>query len=505
MNADAPNLPAVPSESIERKVVLLLCCLAAIHVFIFSATFPFFNAVDEWAHFDLVVKYSEGHIPPVQKMVSAEAMPYFVIFHTQEYLWPSNNFPISEFPPLWTQPSEKVGTRLLSRAAALHSLSNFETSQPPLYYVLTGLWWRFAKVCGLHDGSLLYSVRFLNGFFVAALVWLGFVAARLVFPERRFLRLGVPALLAFMPQTAFYSIQNDVLSPLCFGAAFICLIHLLRAEVPSTRLGVATGLALAATFLTKLSNLPLLAASGMVVLFKAWQLFRAGKLRAASSALLALALCAGLPMAGWLAWCKHSLGNFTGAAAKIQHLGWTYKPFNEWWHHPIFTPHGLGTFVSGLMVTLWQGEFLWHLTPLAWPVVNSVYTILSVGFVGVAVVALLPRFTVASQSQRQALWLGFWCFVAAMAFLGFLSIIFDFQGCFNPSRAHPYFTSGRLILGALIPFLLLYVYGLDHILSGVRYYWVKPLGLTGMILFMLISEIAIDWQIFPNAYNWFHM
>ena len=96
-------------------------------------------------------------------------------------------------------------------------------------------------------------------------------------------------------------------------------------------------------------------------------------------------------------------------------------------------------------------------------------------------------------------------FLAAVAFLGFLSIIYDFQDCFYPSRAHPYFTSGRLMLGALIPFLLLYLYGLDRALCRVKNNWVRPLVLAGMILFMLISEILIDWRLFPNANNWFHM
>ena len=86
---------------------------------------------------------------------------------------------------------------------------------------------------------------------------LGFVAARMIFPENLFLKVGVPALLAFFPQTVFYSIQNDMLSPLCFGAAFICLVKLLRADTPGMWLGTATGLALAATYLTKISNLPL--------------------------------------------------------------------------------------------------------------------------------------------------------------------------------------------------------------------------------------------------------
>jgi hypothetical protein len=42
----------------ERKLILLLCAIAAVRVFIFSAAFPFFNNVDEQAHTDLVIKYA---------------------------------------------------------------------------------------------------------------------------------------------------------------------------------------------------------------------------------------------------------------------------------------------------------------------------------------------------------------------------------------------------------------------------------------------------------------
>ena len=129
---------------------------------------------------------------------------------------------------------------------------------------------------------------------------------------------------------------------------------------------------------------------------------------------------------------------------------------------------------------------------------NVIYAISSIGFVGVAVVALLSRSTAATGPQRQALWFGFWCLVAAVVFLGFLSIIYDFQDCFYPSRAHPYFTSGRLMLGALIPFLLLYLYGMDCALSRIKNNWVKPLALAGLILFMLISEITIDRMMFSK-------
>jgi len=505
VTATTPRPPAAFLALQERVLVLLLCCAAAVHVFIFSAAFPFFNTVDEQSHFDLAVKYSQGHVPRALERVAAEATPYVVIYGTHEYLWASNDFPIEQFPPPWTRPMEKIAPQLLSWQASWNNVTNHEAAQPPLYYTLAGLWWHCGKACGFHDGFLLYWVRFLNIVFVVALVWLGFVAARMIFPENLFLKVGVPALLAFFPQTVFYSIQNDMLSPLCFGAAFICLVKLLRADTPGMWLGTATGLALAATYLTKISNLPLLAVSGAVVLFNISRLAKAGKLRAAIPALAALALCAGLPIGGWLAWTKCHFGDFTGTAAKIQFLGWTHKSFGEWWQHPIFTPHGLWTFVSGLLATFWQGEFLWHRQPLASPVVNVIYAISSVGFVGVAVAALLSRSPGVTGSQRQALWFGFWCLVAAVAFLGFLSIIYDFQDCFYPSRAHPYFTSGRLMLGALIPFLLLYLFGMDCALGRIKNHWAKPLALAGLVLFMLISEITVNRMMFSNAYNWFHM
>jgi hypothetical protein len=63
------------SELNERKWVLLLCVFAAIHVFIFSATFPFFNDVDEQAHFDLVVKYSHGHVPRTLENMCCRLLP----------------------------------------------------------------------------------------------------------------------------------------------------------------------------------------------------------------------------------------------------------------------------------------------------------------------------------------------------------------------------------------------------------------------------------------------
>jgi hypothetical protein len=504
VNATDSNPPAAFPELRERKIIFLLCVIAAIHVFIFSAAFPLMNNVDEYAHLDLVVKYARGHVPRGLEPMSKESSQYISIYASQEFLWPSNDFPIERFPPPWTQPVEKIAPLLLLREADWNQVKNHEASQPPLYYVLAGFWWHPGQWLGFEGGGLLYWLRFLDIFFVAALICLGHAAAREIFPENFFLRLGVPALLAFMPQTAFYSINNDVLSPLCFGATFICLVKLLRAEIPDKRLGIFTGLAMAATFLTKMANLPLLAVAFAAVILKIARLAKSGKLRASIPSLASLFFCALPPMAAWLTWCKINFGDFTGTAAKIHMLTWTRKPFAEWWHHPIFTPHGFWIFISELVATFWRGEFTWHRLPLAFPSVDMVYVISTFIFAGVVLANLLSKSKSATPPQREALWLGLACFTAAVAFLGFLSIIYDFHICVYPSREHPYFTSGRLMLGALVPFLLFYVYGIDRALKKFGDP-AKFLALAAMILFMLISETATDWPVFSSQYNWFHM
>jgi hypothetical protein len=61
------------------------------------------------------------------------------------------------------------------------------------------------------------------------------------------------------------------------------------------------------------------------------------------------------------------------------------------------------------------------------------------------------------------------------------------------------------MLGALIPFLLLFLNGVDFLLRGTRGNQMRFWTLAGLIAFMLISEIATDWTVFGSQYNWFHM
>ena len=414
-----------------------MCFAAAVHISVFSAALPFFNNVDEPDHFDLVVKYSHLRVPKGAEYMADESLQYFAVYATWEYLYSSDSL---SSPP-WTQPMPQIGPVLLAREKRWHQV-NYESPQPPLYYLLAGAWWKFWAALGFHDAFLMYMVRFLNVLIVVALVWLGWFTAQLIFPEKIFVRIGVAAFLALIPQSIFYSISNDALSAICFGFAFFCLLKLLSVEILSMRLAIATGLALAATFLTKSTNLPLLAVSGAAIGVRIWTLFKQDKLKASLPALGTLFFCGALPMAAWMLWCKLYFGDLIGSRLTMDLLGWTIKPISEWPHHPIFSLHGIWTYWLGQCGTLWEGELLWHGRQLVLPWSGVVYVIVSATLLIIALTALLPRFSRVTTLQRHSLLLGYACFVASLGFFAFLSIIYDFHNCIYPSREHPFFHSG---------------------------------------------------------------
>ncbi len=496
----------------ERVLILLLCVAAALRVFIYSAAFPFFANIDESLHFDLITQYSHGRLPRGLAPLKEETLIWIVPYASPEFLFNPEQLPHGKFPPpLWKQTGPNVGEEIAATRAAWSREINFESSQPPLYYALAGLWWWIGRQIGLIGIESLYWIRFLNAALMAIVVWLGYVAARAIVPERLDVRIGVALLLAFIPQNVFYAMNNDVLSPLCFGVLFLCVLQWLRTNAPSLLLGAVTGVAIASTYLTKLSNLPLSAIAVVVILAKLGVIVRRSP-RAGLIALAALVLCAAVPIGSWMIWLKLQFGDVTGSTAKIAFLDWTRKPFFEWWQHPIFSPHGLWVFWWDLIATFWRGEVEWHGRRFAWQIADRLYALSSLLFIVAAVVGLRKPFAL-SAFQRQAIAVAILTVAAGVAFLGLLSIQFDFGSCVHPSRSHPYFTSGRLLSGALIPFALVYVYGIGSLCRIAapilpRMLWldtVLPLLVIGaIVVFTEVSEIVINRPVFASEHNWFH-
>src|SRR5262245_46679513 len=348
------------SSSYEFWWVIGFCLFAAVRVLFFSAAFPLFSNVDERRLFDLVIKYAEGHVPRGAELISPATLPYLSHYASPEFLSAPEDFESGYFGPMWKHPAEEVAPTIAKIEEIWGRTPNQECSQPPLYYVVGAVWFHVGQWIGIKDGRALYWVRLLNVVLVATLVWLAYVAARMMFPEKVALRLGVPLLIAAVPQDAFSGINNDVLSPICFGLVFICLIKWFSHDELSVSLGIATGLSIAAAYLAKLSNVPTIFVAVVAILWWCIAKARAGKLRGAMPALIALAFCAAAPIVAWLVWMKTNFGDFTGATLKAQFLGWTMKRFSDWWSHPIFTAPGMWTFLSELIASFWRGEFMWH-------------------------------------------------------------------------------------------------------------------------------------------------
>jgi hypothetical protein len=487
----------------EQLLILLLSVLAAVRVFIFAAAFPFFSNGDEDLHFDLITQYSSGRPPRTFHVLTNDSLSFVVPYASPEFLQTPDQFPNGKFPkPLWKQSVAEAAPIIEVTKAVWEKEINWESSQPPLYYALAGLWWRLGQSIGLTQIESLYWIRFLNGLLTSTIVWLGYVIARTVGLEHLGFTIGVPLLLAFIPQDVLYVLSNDVLSPVCFGAVFLCVLQWLKTDKPSLLLGMLTGLAIAATYLTKLSNLPLLIVAIIAVIAKWLQMLRQQR-RAATLAFILTIACAGVPIGAWMLWSKFQFGDVAGSTTAIALLTWTPKPLADWWRHPIFSPQGVWTFWSEVLARFWRGELMWQNHELGWRVADEFYAISSLLLLGAAIIGTRQN-SVLSTFQRQALFLAAFTVVAALAFLALLSVRFDFGECIYPSRAHPFLTSGRLMSGALIPFAVLYVYGIGYLLRRVGS--VAPIVVVaGIMTFATVSEIFINRAVFASEHNWFHL
>jgi hypothetical protein len=493
------------TKSPERRlrwIVLALCAVAAMRVFIFAAGFPFFNNVDEQAHVDLVIKYAHGKPPRGIEPFAPETAFDLAVYSSPEFFVTPERYG-GEYPtPTWLLSPEDRQQVLDSEIQFWESRTNHESGEPPLYYALAGGWFNLGHLCDFGGHTLLYWVRFLNTAFAGLLVWIGYKAARVVFPNQPFPALATATLLALWPQSSFYSIQGDSLSPVIFGMTFLGLARLLESDRPPVLLAIWTGLTLAATCLIKTANLPLVFVITLAMIFKAVHLSRKGELPCGLSILLAFLISAAVPLGLWFAWNVNHFGDLTATKSKIELLGWTPKAFTDWWSHPIFTPRGANDFWAELIASFWRGEFIWHRERMATWWSDAFYWTASTVALGIAVTSLIIRKR--SEPNRALLWIALLSFISLVGFLVLLSIRFDFNDCPYPSREHPYFTSGRLLNAAAIPFFLLFAYAIETVAAWTKREWTRW-ALLGVVATLILSwQVSLTAPVLSSRYNFFH-
>ena len=93
-----------------------------------------------------------------------------------------------------------------------------------------------------------------------------------------------------------------------------------------------------------------------------------------------------------------------------------------------------------------------------------------------------------------------------VAVLAWLSLLFVFGENTNPTAERPFFFHGRLISGAMAPFALAWVRGLQVSATVLPQGARRAAGWAGLLVtvsVVLASEVFLSWQVFGSAYNWF--
>ena len=476
-----------------------ICSIAIFRLFIFNAAFPFFNNIDEQAQFDTVVKYSRGNLPHKNAInYEYESAKLIVLYGSPEYL--TNHIPRT---PLWRIDSKLTSSHIKRSVSGWIQDKNHEAFSPPIYYSIAGIWYNLGKSFGLAGGFLLYWIRFLNVFIYAIFMGLVYRFFQKVYQDEN-LSFGILLLLAFFPQKIFYAINSDVLSPV-FCLVSLYLLFQIYYEDKSVLFHFFSGLAVAATFLVKFSNCPILIISAVLIFSRAKKLIETNRLKSQLPNFLFLLAGCSLPIILWLCWNVIALGDITGNAEKVRLLGWEMKPLDEILNHPIFSTKVFTLFLSPLLKNFWRGNFSWGMQPLTSTLMDSFYVISSFVFILFSVInSMLSRDSYSPNIRFINLMSALTLFLF-VSFLAILSILYDFHQCYYPSREYPFFVSGRLILGALVPFLILYMDGLRIIVSKLNRH-VNPLIFVLLICIAIIySEIHMTIPVFRSCCNWFHM
>src|SRR5437016_3956635 len=108
----------MPPTVREKAAVGVLCLLAGIRVFLYSAAFPMFNNVDEHFHFDTVWKCSRGRLPRGIEPCSPEAARLMALYSTPEYFRaPAAGGADAYPPPPWAAPFDEERKARVERLA----------------------------------------------------------------------------------------------------------------------------------------------------------------------------------------------------------------------------------------------------------------------------------------------------------------------------------------------------------------------------------------------------
>ncbi|HZP64341.1 MAG TPA: glycosyltransferase family 39 protein [Terriglobales bacterium] len=490
-------------------IIAGLCLYAALRILAFAAAFPLFGFNDEEQHFLTIQMYADGQLPgrelpPIPLDFAAQFVPYWSPEYTysQQYLDAYG----PHIPPYRIPPDARSAAYqqefYRKKIADLSAGKNFEAQAPPFYYLVAALWYRVGSSLGLKTWALAYWLRFLNSVLYALFVWLSYKFLRHLFPQRAFLHIGVPLLIAVFPQDVFFAMNRDVLSAPLAAAALLLMIKAMDRDA-GYRFLLLASCTVGFSFLTETSNCVLFGALVVTLWFWSHRARVPGS-KKINTVVASLFLATLLPLL-WMLRNGLVMSDPTGSKAKIAALGWTTKPLPELFHHPLFSWQALSYFLPQLIRTFWHGEYMWHGHWMRSSAVDWFYISSTTLMIAIFLVQVIRSRNQLSPLQRLASFQSISLLAASILFLATISLLFDFHDCIMPSRLHPFFINGRIASGALLPFALAYMIGLETLLNYFRN-WIQPTAvLLYLAIFITTAEIVIRMPAFLSPYNFFHI
>ena len=484
----------------DQVFIAVLCLAATLKILFFSVSLPFFP-LDEELHFDAIHKYANGYTrTAVLPGFDQETAEIIELYHSPQFLRVAD--PGKPFVPLsaWCRPSEEhLPAELQFRTEAWRQLKNIEIDAPPAYYVMEAGWYKLGRLMDYSGMFLLYWLRSLSAISYGFFVLFSWMFVRECYPENKYLQISVPVFLVAFPQDCFlFMIPNSLCAT--FMALTLLLFAKLRKQPDRSPLFyLSTGVLAAVTALLSFGNFLV----AIPVLVTAWFVIREGLGTPAERPRIvktvAMMAAAALPMAAWFIHNHAVLGNWSGSKAKQEYLTWTVKPLSQIFHHPLFTFPGFGYFASTLSRNFWRGEVYWAAAPrAAW--IDPLYLWLSLILCLIFLVHVFrSKPATPDESFRNAV--SITLVIGGVLFLMLISLPFDFGRCFYPSREHPYFVSGRLIIGALLPFLIMFLGGLQ-VLCGWISKRLNPLYVAlPLAALVFVTETVLFYPIMSSRFN----
>ena len=437
------------NKQLIPPVILALLGLMIIRSLLYCLVIPFDRSPDEAHYFKLIkakqLQMSQASAEEIQRTTSRLA------WQTYYLLYP----------------------HLAPEKRTIDDFADAELPKPPsslqVYYLLNAELLRLLSLENIRDE--IFVIRGFSMFCGVLTVWLAFLVTRELFPDSRFMLIGVPAFITFLPQFTAMSgvVDNDKLTGLCLGVMAWLLVRMMKQGL-LTWYSVAYLVLMGVAILgkrTALFTIPLLLVIAMLS-------YRREPLNIrVHLAVIGVFFVPIIGMFGLLEMpieLKGLLKEYIVAIAP-----WQVRDFLL---HEAYRPAQLKYYAKFFTVFYWS---FWGLFGYMTIHIHHFWYLLAAAWQGAAIAGLWKW---GRQLKRKTAQLDAWklktLYLFGVSIVYVILIVFLRSVVFRPDN--PMLSQGRRLFVVIIPVSVLTVLGLERLFPAKHHRWVGGLALVGLFI-----------------------